>query len=142
MDFLASPMGVMLILGIVAVAAFRFEPARYQGVWRDVAKLYETDQRPSSITFPREEVSLGSFEVTQMNAAVNDGGLWMLYDGPEPPKAPKCVLIPWDCIRFKGEDDDTHNFQIRVKGPVEFYVSPSLGNAMQRRCSPMPAGVE
>ena len=135
-------MGVLLILGFVAVVAFRFEPARYQGIWREVAKRYETDQRPSSVTFAGEEVSLGSFEVTKMNVAVNDDGLWLLYDGPEPPKAPKCVLIPWDCVRFKSEGDNTHNFQIRLKDPVEFYVSPGLGNALQRRCSPMPSGVE
>ncbi len=141
MDFLASPLGVLAILAIVAVAAMTFQPAKYVGIWREVAKFYETEKRPSSVQFSGEEISLGLSEFAHIDAALDDEGFWMLYGGPEPNKAPPCVLIPWDCIRFKEETESRHNFQIRLKDPHELLVSPQLGAALRRRSLRMP-GVE
>ncbi len=138
MDFLASPLGVAVILGIVAIAAFTFEPARYVGAWRELAKRYETLRRPPSVTFLEEAVCLGVQELVHIDAALDDEGFWMMYSGPAPEKAPGCVLVPWDCIRFKQVKGSRHNFQIRLKKPVEFYVSPELGTALQRRSQNMP----
>ncbi len=138
MDFLISPFGVMIILGIVVVAAVTFQPAKYLGAWREVAERYETDRRPSNAAFKNENVSLGNREGTRVDAALDDEGFWMLYHGPEPKMAPDCVLIPWDCIRFKQENDHNHNFQIRLKKPLEFFVSKELGASLQRRSMTMP----
>ena len=140
MDFLASPFGVMIILGIVAVAAFSFQPATFSGAWRAVAKRYETERRPVSVNFPDEEVSLNTYNVTRVDAAVHDDGLWMLFNRPTPGNPQACLLIPWDCIRFKEEQDNWHNFQIRLKDPLEFFASPELGAALQRRSQQMPTG--
>lgn len=140
MDFLASPLGVLVVLGIVAIAAFNYQPAKYVGVWREVATRYETSRRPSSITFTGEEVSMGRFEYAHVDAALDDAGFWMMYRGPDPQKAPECVLIPWDCIRFKEEAKNRYNFQIRLKNPLEFQVSPELGAALRRRSQSMPSG--
>lgn len=142
MDFIASPLGVLAILAIVAVAAFTFEPAKYVGVWREIAHRYETDRRPSRVTFANEEVAMGITEFTHVDAALDDEGLWILYRGADPRKAPDCVLVPWDCIRFKEEQESRHNFQIRLKRPLEFFVSPALGTALQRRSERMPPGIE
>jgi len=142
MDFLASPFGVMMILGFVAIAAFSFQPAKYVGVWSKIAERYETERRPASTTFRDEEVALGLSEFTQIDAALNDEGFWMVYNGPDPRKAPGCTLIPWDCIRFKEDKGSKQVFQIRLKGPLEFVVSPELGNALQRRSMQMPEGIE
>jgi hypothetical protein len=139
MDFLATPLGVLVILVIVAVATFAYEPAKYVGVWREIAKRYETDRRPSSIAFSGEDITLGIYEFTHIDAFLNDEGFWMVYRGPEPKKAPECVLIPWDCIRFKEEKEERHNFQIRLKDPLEFHVSPELGAALRRRSQNMPS---
>lgn len=138
MNFLASPLGVLLILGIVAVAAVAFQPAKYVGIWREMAKRYETDRRPSSVAFPGEDVALGLHEFARVDAALDDEGFWMVYNGPDPRKAPPCVLIPWDSIRFKQQSESRHNFQIRLKDPLEFLVSPELGAALQRRSQRMP----
>ena len=138
MDFLATPLGVFVILGVVAVAAFVYQPARYVGVWREVAQRYETDRRPSSISFSGEDIALGIYEFTRIDAFLDDEGLWMVYRGPDPKKAPECALIPWDCIRFKEAGEDKHHFQIRLKDPLEFHVSPELGAALQRRSQNMP----
>ena len=138
MDFLASPIGVAVILGIVAVAAFVFEPARYVGIWREVAQRYETDRRPKSIAFSGEEISLGLNDFSHVDAALDDDGFWMLYNGADPKKAPACVLLPWDCIRFKEEGQSRFNFQIRLKQPLDFFVSHELGAALRRRSQSMP----
>jgi hypothetical protein len=142
MDFLASPFGVMMILGVVAVAAFTFQPAKYVGVWSKIAERYETERRPASIAFNDEDVALGLYEFTRIDAALDDEGFWMVYNGPDPRKAPGCTLIPWDCIRFKEDKGSKHVFQIRLKGPLEFVVSPELGSALQRRSMQMPKGIE
>jgi len=142
MDFLASPFGVMIILGVVVVAAFSFQPAKYVGVWSKVAERYETEMRPTSIAFHDEDVAMGLYEFTRIDAAVNDHGFWMVYNGPDPRKAPACTLIPWDCIRFKEDKGSKQVFQIRLKGPFDFTVSPELGNALQRRSMKMPTGIE
>jgi hypothetical protein len=142
MDFLASPFGVLMILGIVAVAAFSYQPAKYVGVWRKVAERYETQRRPTSVAFHGEDVAFGLFEFTKIDAALDDDGFWMVYSGPDPRKAPACTLIPWDCIRFKEDKGDKHNFQIRLKKPLEFIVSKELGSALQRRSMQMPTGIE
>lgn len=138
MDFLASPLGVIAILGIVAVAAFVYEPAKYVGYWNEMSKRYETNRRPSSVAFPDEEISLGLYEFARIDAALDDDGFWMVYSGPDPKKAPACVLIPWDRIRFREEKESRYNFQIRLKSPLDFYVSPQLGAALQRRSQSMP----
>jgi hypothetical protein len=140
MDFLATPLGVLVILGIVAVATFVYEPAKYVGVWREVAKRYETDRRPPSIAFSGEDIALGIYEFTRIDALLDDEGFWMVYRGPDPKKAPECVLIPWDCIRFKEDKENKYNFQIRLKNPLEFFVSPELGTALRRRSQNMPSG--
>lgn len=142
MDFLASPFGVLMILGVVAVAAFSFQPAKYVGIWNKIAELYETDRRPTSVAFRDEDIVLGLHELTRIDAALNDDGFWMVYNGPDSRKAPGCTLIPWDCIRFKEDKGSKHVFQIRLKGPLKFTVSAELGNALQRRSMQMPPGIE
>jgi hypothetical protein len=142
MDFLASPFGVLLILAVVAIAAFTFQPTKYVGIWQKMAESYETERRPASVAFPDEDVAFGLYEFTKVDAALNDEGFWMVYTGPDPRKAPPCTLIPWDCIRFRADKGSKHNFQIRLKKPVNFFVSPELGRALQRRSMQMPPGVE
>jgi hypothetical protein len=142
MNFLASPLGVFLILGLVAVAVFTFEPARYVGVWKEIAKRYETDQQPPSIQFMGEGIFLGAIEVTRIDATVEEEGFWMIYPDPAEKKEPGRFLIPWDCVRFKEEKDTQHVFQIRLNGPVDLFVSNGLGTAMRRKSQEMPPGVE
>ena len=142
MDFLASPLGVFLILGLVAIAVFTFEPARYVGVWKEIASRYETDQQPPSVQFTGEGVFLGAVEVTRIDVALEDQGFWMIYPDPADIKEPGRFLIPWDCIRFREERDTQHVFQIRLKGPVDLVVSNELGTALRRRAQEMPPGVE
>jgi len=142
MDFLATPFGVLLILAAVAVAAFSFVPASYAGKWKQAAKLYATDRRPSAVSFSGEEVVLGKNDFMRIDAALDDGGFWIVPRASGSGEAPDCLLIPWDCIRFKAEMQHKYNFQLRLKDPVEFYVSAELGSALRRRSQSMPTGVQ
>lgn len=133
MDFLASPLGVFVILAVVTIAVFNFEPAQLVGAWRELNKLYSTEQRPSSISFPGESVELGTANFTSVDAALDDDGFWLVYAGPDSGKAPICVFLPWDCVRYRQDKHGKQNFQLRGKNPIEFWVSSELGDAMQRR---------
>ncbi|MDE0789097.1 MAG: hypothetical protein OSA87_00080 [Woeseiaceae bacterium] len=133
MNFLASPIGVIAILAIVAIAAVMYQPAKYVGVWRELAKLYETDKRPISAAFKGESIEVGSFNYSQVDIVLDDDGFWILYGGPGPQKVPACIQVPWGCVRYRQEKRGRQNFQIRGKKPIELWVMPELGAAMQRR---------
>jgi|TARA_B110000444_G_scaffold18220_1_gene15316 hypothetical protein len=133
MNFLASPIGVIAILAIVAIAAVMYEPAKYVGVWRELAKLYEADKQPISITFKGESIKVGRLDYSQVDIALNDDGFWILHVGSSPQKAPACIQVPWDCVRYRQEKRGRQNFQIRGKKPIELWVMPELGAVMQRR---------
>jgi len=126
MDFLASPLGVFVILAIVTAAVFLFDPAKVAGAWRELVQLYATDQRPSSVTFPAEVIELGNVKSMPIDAALDEDGLWLISDA-------QCLFLPWDCVRFRQEKDGRQNFQLRGKDPIELWVSRGLGTAMQRR---------
>jgi len=133
MDFLASPFGVIIILAIVTIAAVSFEPTQFVGAWRELSKRYGTDKRPRSITFSGESMEVGTFNFTAIDAALDDDGFWLIYDGPNPKKAPECIFLPWDCVRYRQNEYGKQNFQLRGKKPIEIWVSTELGDAMQRR---------
>ncbi len=133
MNFITSPLFVFLLLGAVATAAFMFEPSGLTGEWRELAKRYATERRPASIAFSGEHVELGLLGLTQIDAALDDEGLWIVINGTQAGKVRACLLIPWDCVRFRQDKQDKQYFQLRGKEPINFMVSRELGNALQRR---------
>ncbi len=133
MDFITSPLFVLLILAAVTVAAFSFEPLKFSGSWREIGALYESDRLPTSPTFRNESIELNNDNFAHIDAALDDEGFWMVFPGAGADKAPNCVLIPWDCVRFRQDKVERQNFQIRGKQPIELVVSAELGTAMQRR---------
>ena len=134
MNFLASPIGIFSILAIVALAAVMYTPKKYVGVWRELAKLYETNIRQVNTNFNNEDIKVGSSDYSQVDIALNDDGFWIVHSkNIEPKNAPECLRIPWNCVRFRQEKENGQNFQIRGKSPIELWVSNELGTAMQRR---------
>ena len=133
MDFISSPLFVFLLLGAVATAAVMFEPTRYSGPWRELAALYQTTQRPANISFTAEHIELGVAEIALIDAAIDDSGFWLLATGPEPRNVPDCLLVPWDCVRYRRNKQDRQHFQLRGKDPIDLLVSHALGDALQRR---------
>ncbi len=135
MDFLASPIGVFIILAFVTIVALKFEPANPIGAWRELNERYRTDQRPVSTTFKGESVQVGGGlpNISRVDASLDDDGLWLIFADPDPNKASNCLFLPWDCVRYRQDKNGRQNFQLRGKDPIEFWVSPELGDAMQRR---------
>ncbi len=142
MDLLASPAGVLIILLVVVIAAFNFQPADFMGPWKELADLYATDKRPTSVQFPNESIEVGSIEVmkpsnfpglSHMNIALDEDGFWLLSDESGPGKPAVCLFLPWDCVRYRQTKGERQNFQMRGKDPIELWVSNELGDAMQRR---------
>jgi len=133
MDFIASPLGVLVILAFVTIVAISFEPTKFAGAWRELVQRYATDRRPASITFPGETIELGKFKFMNIDAALDDDGFWLVNEAQGPGKAAHCVFLPWDCVRYRQDKDGKQNFQLRGKQPIELWVSQELGRAMQRR---------
>ncbi len=133
MDFIATPLGVFIILGIVVAAAFLYEPAKLTGAWRELSELYVADRRPRSTPFKNEDVEIGTANFARIDAALDDEGFWLLPSDPQRQKAPECLLVPWDCIRYRRMKGEQFFFELRGKGPIAFLVSPELGAALQRR---------
>lgn len=133
MDFITSPLFVFLLLGVVATAAVMFEPSGLTGEWRELAKRYSTERRPASIAFRGEHVELGLLGLSQIDAALDDEGFWIVINGPEEGKVRACLLVPWDSVRFRQDKNEKQYFQLRAKEPINFMVSRELGNALQRR---------
>ena len=142
MDLLASPAGVFIILLVVVIAAFNFQPAGLAGPWKELATLYASDQRPKSIQFPNESIDVGSSKpmnapaipgFDSMNIALDEDGFWLLSTKDALENASVCLFLPWDCVRYRQTKGERQNFQMRGKDPIELWVSNELGDAMQRR---------
>lgn len=133
MDFLASPLGVFVILAVVTLAVIFLDPAKLSGAWRELVALYATDQRPASIGFPNEVVELANVKSIRIDVALDADGLWLVHPAQSPGQMVQCLFLPWDCVRYRQERDNRQNFQLRGRDPVELWVSRELGTAMQRR---------
>ena len=133
MEFLSSPLFVLLLLGAVAVAAVSFQPRQLAGAWQEIGGMYRNSGHPASVSFRDEPVELGMHGLASIDAALDDEGFWIVLAATSPQQSGERLLIPWDCIRFRKDAGDRQKFQIRGKGPIDFIVSASLGNALQRR---------
>lgn len=145
MDGVHPALLVFSVLGLVAIAAVSYVPANFLGNYRRLAERFETNCRPKSITFPGEYIMVGrlirgpyffakSFgDFARFDVTIDDEGLWFLYDGPLPSKAPDCMLVPWDRVKLKNNRGHIYFFDIEASDPVEISVAATLGEAICRR---------
>lgn len=150
MDVIQSPIGILIILGLVAVAAVSYVPVTFLGNYKRLADRYQTERRPGSVAFPGEHIMVGRLfggprffadnmgEFARFDVALDNDGLWLLYDGPKPKKAPACMLVPWSSVLFKREKRSKFYFDIEAADPVEISVATELGSAIQRRATKQP----
>ncbi len=142
MDFIASPLGVMLILVMVAVAAFQFAPDGPSGKWAQMGEWFGTNVKPLDIAFTNEPIEVQGLALFDAN--LDDEGLWLQYSGPQPAKAPESMLIPWRCILVDGEKGGACRFQLADGRPladgekrklriVKMTTRQELGHAIRRR---------
>ena len=145
MDFIQTPIGVLIILALVAITAVSYIPPTFLGNYKRLAERYQTESRPRSVQFPGEHIMVGRMfggsrilafrfaEFARFDVAIDDDGLWLVYDGPNPKKAPDCMFIPWSEISFKKDMQRFVSFGLAASEPVEIAVAVELGRAIQRR---------
>ena len=131
MDFASEQFIVILILGFVVFAAISFQPGGYQGNWKLLADRFETERRPVATNFPGEVIESSGY--AHFNVSVDNEGLWLLYDGPRPRKAPACMLLPWNQITNCGQTSKAYAFSVAAEKPVPLVSESELGAAIARR---------
>ncbi len=144
MDFIASPLGVVLILILVGVAAVSYEPGQFGGKWQTMADWFASDHRPQHVSFRQESVYVGAY--AHCDVSLDMSGLWLQCDGEESRRAPPCLFIPWHCMRLRRRGNDSCVFMLRrelsgdqaerPRGRVrqlDMKVGSELGEAMLRK---------
>lgn len=136
---------IFLTLTVVTLAALAYVPTKFLGNYKRLADRYETDRRPGSIAFSRQHIMIGRLfggprffadnvgEFARFDFAFDEEGLWLLYDGPKPKKAPNCMLVPWRRITLKKDKGHLVFFDIEADDPVEISVGSALGQEIKRR---------
>ena len=136
MDFLTSPtVIVFLILIFVAVAALKFEPSEYAGKWQTLYEWFGSESKPLHISHPQASILVTGY--AHCDVTTEADGMWIVYDGPVPPKLPPSMFIPWPHFRLKTSTQNDFVFQIKkdvaTKKIVTMIVRADLGEAMVRR---------
>ena len=72
-------------------------------------------------------------EYARFDAEIDDEGLWLMYDGPEPRKAPPVMLIPFSRIEYCGQSRRWHAFNVQADQVVPMSLDHEMGNALKRR---------
>lgn len=137
---------VLIIIAGVAIAAVLFSPTGYMGQWRNLANSFETSRRPLQASFRNVAVQFGHgfsaimtpwkrhmAEYARFDVEIDDDGLWLMYDGPEPKKAPPTMLIPFSRIHHKSQRRKWHYFEVFADQVVPMSLDHELGGALKRR---------
>ena len=126
---------VLIILAGVAVAAVMYQPTGYLGQWQKLARSFETDRRPLQAKFRNVAIQFGGglSEFAQFDVEIDDDGLWLMHDGPEPRKAPANMLIPWSKIRHVKAKRKWQYFDVMADKPIPMGTDHELGAALMRR---------
>jgi hypothetical protein len=140
---------VLIVLAVVAVASVRYMPKDYFGSWKLLADEFTTQDRPKRLSWREQHIHVYSFawtfrglmagEYAKFDLEVSDDGLWMVYDGPQPHKAPDRMLIPWRYFRVKMEKPSKIFFEIAARRAVQIMVQRELGEAILRQIPRLPA---
>ncbi|MDJ0910888.1 MAG: hypothetical protein QNI99_17035 [Woeseiaceae bacterium] len=152
MDGLSTSLFVLMILAVVAVAAVAYTPTSFLGQWQKLAQKYETVNTPRSVTFPDEYIMFGKLfpwipwkqdlaEYAKFDVELDEDGLWLLYDGPLPPKCPPRMFVPGNHIKYLRDKHELFFFLIHADPPVPMVTKRELGEAIKRKMTAPPAGM-
>ena len=135
MEFLTSPtVVVFLILIFVAVAALKFEPSEYAGKWQTLHEWFATESRPLHVSHPQASLLVTGY--AHCDVTTEADGMWIVYDGPVPPKLPPCLFIPWPHFMLKTSTKNDYVFQLKkdaaTRKVITIIVRADLGEAMVR----------
>lgn len=122
---------VVVVIALVAAATISYRPTGYRGPWKILAAAFESDRRPMSTRFRNESLLVDSY--THFDVEIDNEFLWLIYDGPSPPKCPPCLQIPLKKIRFERNVKEDFHFFAEAAVPVRFETRRTLGEALARR---------
>lgn len=152
MDDIATSLIVLAILAAVAVAAVMYTPTTFLGQWQKLASVYQTSNTPPSANFPDEHIFFGKLmpllpfrsdlgEYAKFDVALDDDGLWLMYDGPLPPKCPPRMFVPGNHIKYLKDKGEHFFFLIHADRPVPMMTRRPLGEAIQRKMTSAPSPI-
>ena len=143
---------VLIILATVAFGAVMFRPTSYYGQWRKLAQDFETERRPLTASFKNVAIRVGHglramftpwkrdlAEYGRFDVEIDDEGMWLLYDGPEPKKAPPSMLIPFARIQFVHQAGKWHYFEVYASQHIPLGMEHEVGAALMRRLEGDPS---
>ena len=142
MDLLYTPVGVLLILAVVALAAFKFQPSQYPGKWQLLVDWFGATSQPVNISHPEEPVEVSG--PLMCNVTLEPDGMWL-----QQANADGFVLfIPWPHFKLKRQSANSYQFSLKkdaaTRKIIDMTVLPELGAAMVRRIPerPEPQGAQ
>lgn len=131
MEIFASPIGVAVLLALVATAALAWQPSEYAGSWAKLASQFESKLGPQSIDFPNESVEVDG-EFTFFGVTIARDGVWLVYDGPAPKKSPDFLYVPMNSIRIFRETSRTIAFRFGEDKTVIVEFRREIGSQIAR----------
>ena len=152
MEGLSTSVLVLIILAVVAVAAVAYTPTTFLGQWQKLATRYATERSPAGVTFPDEHIMFGKLfplmpwkddlgEYAKFDVELDDDGLWLLYDGPLPPKCPPRMFIPGNHIKYLRDKETLFFFLIHAERPIPMMTKRQLGEAIKRKMTAPPSPI-
>ena len=134
MDLLYTPLGVLLILLFVVIAALKFQPQQYPAKWQTLVEWFGATSRPVNVTHPEQPVEVSG--PLMCNVTLEPDGMWLQQattDGGDG----FSLFIPWPHFMPKREQANSHVFSLKkdaaTRKVIDMTVLPELGAAMLRR---------
>lgn len=141
MEYLGPTFIVFVILLVVTIAAFSFEPANPLEAWFKLAERYQTGRRPSAVEFSDQSLLFGVKRVRRLNdfarfdVTIDDFGLWIVYRNNDQDDVPSALKIPGTHVRFRGQHGQRYVFELYAEPPVRMAVRGNLGATLKQRSS-------
>jgi hypothetical protein len=138
-----------LLVGIVLVAvaalAAQYRPRGFSGEWITLSRLFATERRPEKFSHPSQKlffspimpwwiawsrIALG--EYCAFDVELNQEGMWLRYQGPEPRKCADCLFIPWSRIVNATSVGGLLRLHLDTTRNISIDMPPELGAAALR----------
>jgi hypothetical protein len=127
-----------------AVLAVRYRPRGFSGEWVTLSRLFATEQRPKKFSYPRQRLffspimprwfagsRIASGEYCAFDVELNQEGMWLSYQGPEPRKCADCLFIPWSRIVNATKVGGLLRLRLDTRN-ISIDMPPELGAAALR----------
>jgi hypothetical protein len=136
---------VILVLAAVAVFAVRHRPRGFYGEWVTLSQRFATERRPEKFSHLAQKLffspimpwwiawsRLFSGEYCSFDVELNQEGMWLHYQGPEPRKCADFLFIPWSEVVNAARVGDLVRLKLDTRRDISIDMPPELGAAALR----------